>query len=336
MVRKTAYKEISKFNTLKEIWKRGFDWKYWVYRLKWHLAPKLKFVTKFPVHLDIESTNCCNLKCIMCPHSNPTREFKKSLGFMDIDLFKKIIDEGAKRGLYSIKLNWRGEPLVHKKCDEMVEYAKKKGILEVQFNTNGLLLNKELSERLINAGLDRIIFSVDAASEETYKKIRRGGDYNKLLKVIKEFINIKKLKKSKKPFIRMQLVKMDYNVSELDKFIEMWSPMVDQISTQEYTSRQEGERKLTSSEESIGRLPCRQIWQRLVITKDGDVVMCCRDWDSEQVLGKLDYKNNKEVMYFWKGETLSRIREMHKRKELNKIPVCKKCTYKESYNWKRK
>jgi len=69
----------------------------------------------------IEPTNVCNLKCIMCPNSvipqnNP--------GFMSMDLYKKIIDEG-KNHFTSIVLCLAGEPFLHKQLPEMVAYAKK-------------------------------------------------------------------------------------------------------------------------------------------------------------------------------------------------------------------
>jgi len=77
---------------LKRELKFGFNIKYRLYRMRWNYAPKFRYVTRFPTHIDFESTNNCNLRCVMCP-----REFmKEDKGFMDIDLFKKVIDEGRK------------------------------------------------------------------------------------------------------------------------------------------------------------------------------------------------------------------------------------------------
>ena len=89
MAKKSAYKEMkgsfSKFIAQSE------PISYISYRLRWKYAPILKKVTSFPIHLDIETTNTCDLKCCMCPHSNPTKEFKASLGFMNYLLFETII-----------------------------------------------------------------------------------------------------------------------------------------------------------------------------------------------------------------------------------------------------
>src|SRR3989304_2809368 len=95
--------------------------KYLLYRLKFNLSPKLKLTTKFPAHIDIESTNYCNLDCIMCGRSL----MPENLGIMDWDVFTKILKQCQDK-CSSIKLNWRGEPLIHPLLPEMVEAAKKK------------------------------------------------------------------------------------------------------------------------------------------------------------------------------------------------------------------
>ena len=332
MARKSAFKvEGSFLDKLKSEFKKGFNTKYRIYRTKWKYAPKLKYVLKFPTHVDIESTNTCNLKCSMCPHSKPTKEFQKSLGFMDMELYKKIIDQGIKNGMCSIKLNWRGEPLMHPKIAEMVQYAKEKGVLEVQMNTNGLLLNPELSEKLIDAKLDRMIFSVDGIKKETYEKIRVQGNYETLLDNIKTFVKIRNEKGLKKPLVRMQMVKMDCNINELEEFKSYWKPIVDEITTQNYTSRNEGETKFKGDSKIKGRLPCPQIWQRIVVSWGGKVIMCCRDWESENPIGKLDETTT--LKDIWKGKIITEIRKLHKQKRLDKIPICKKCSFCESYNW---
>ena len=134
------------FYKLKRELRFGLNLKYRLYRLRWNWAPKLRYVTRYPTHIDFETTNKCNLRCVMC-----AREFMEAnKGEIDFDLFKKVIDEAAGNGLKSIKLNWRGEPLIHPKVPEMVEYAKNKGVIEVMFNSNGILLTKELSRKLIN------------------------------------------------------------------------------------------------------------------------------------------------------------------------------------------
>jgi len=153
MAKNESYKEIGFFRPkFKKYSRIGLDLNYLFYRLNWYAVEKFHYITNFPVHIDFETTNFCNLKCTMCPHSLDGGFGEQ--GIMDFDIFKKVIDEGAGEGLKSIKLNIRGEPLLHPRLADMVRYAKTKGIIEVMFNTNGLLLDKAKTKALIEAGED--------------------------------------------------------------------------------------------------------------------------------------------------------------------------------------
>lgn len=340
-MKKTAFKELKGFsNFLKKLFGSDNKWRFICYRVRWNLLPRIHWVSKFPLHVDIETTNCCNLRCVMCPHGFPTAEFKKSLGSMDFELAKHIIDEGSRKGLASIKVNWRGEPLLWRKyLASLIRHAKNRGIIDVIMNTNGLLLDREFSEETIESGLDQIVFSVDGNSQESYQSIRKGGDFNRLVNNLETFIDIKKSKRNVKPLVRVQMVKQNNNINEIAAFIERWSGLVDSITFQDYTNRgEEKERLSVKSErfEKVGRRPCPQIWQRVVVTWDGKIVMCCRDWDSENVLGTLDYAQGRNIEYFWNGEELKRVRDLHLKRRLDEIPVCAKCSYKESFVWEKR
>lgn len=339
--KRSAFKEINRIRGfIKRLSIQNNKLKFWRYRFRWNYFPKYHIVSRFPTHVDIETTNRCNLKCVMCPHAFPTSEFIRSLGDMSLGLAKQIIDEGRRKGLASIKLNWRGEPLLCKDfLVEVIRYAKEQGIIETIVNTNGLLLDEGLSQEIIRAGLDQIIFSVDGDSSQTYEKIRHGGNFSKLVKNIEEFLKIRNSLRLFKPLVRVQMVKVDDNIYEVKHLIRRWASLVDSITFQDYTNRGEGVERLSFKEdefEKVGRRACPQIWQRIVVTWDGKVVMCCRDWESANVLGKLDYSEKKDLEYFWKGEKLNNTRRLHLKGRLNDISVCAKCTYKESFQWKKR
>jgi len=339
-MKRSAFKEINSTQRFaRQILKGDRRLKYLNYRFAWNFFPKLKYVAKFPTHVDIEITNKCNLRCVMCPHGFPTAEFRKSLGSMDPELAKKVIDEGCKKGLASIKVNWRGEPLIWKKnMRKLISYAKKKGIVDIMMNTNGLLLNNEFSKELIASGLDQISFSVDGTSSKTYESIRQGGNYFNAIGNIERFINIRNDMKRIKPLVRVQMVKQNDNIHEVDAFIKKWTSLVDSITFQDYTNRGETTGRLNETKDgyhTVGRRACPQIWQRIVVTWDGKVVMCCRDWNSENVLGELDYSRGRDLESFWSGKKLKKIRRLHLRRDVDKITACAKCTYKESFRWKK-
>src|SRR3972149_9206061 len=131
------------------------------------LQRKISFV--FPVRLNIEPTNYCNLSCSMCP-----RELNRPFGYMDINLFQKVIDESILYGRrLIITINKDGEPLLHPELPQMIQYAKhKKAAFKVNFYTNGILLTEEKTLELIKSGLDTIHISMDAFTNETYRKIK--------------------------------------------------------------------------------------------------------------------------------------------------------------------
>ena len=79
---------------------------------------------------------------------------------MKFNTFKKIIDEGAPKGLKAINLNNFGRVFFNKNLVKMIAYAKSKGLLDVMLHTNGTVMNEKLAEDVINSGLDRIIFSL--------------------------------------------------------------------------------------------------------------------------------------------------------------------------------
>ena len=116
--------------------------------------------------LIIEPTNTCNLRCTFC---FVTEGMTREDGFMDFELFKKVIDESP--GLEHLCMHNWGEPLLHKDIFRMINYAKAAGIAWVVMNTNGTLLTDKIIQRIVDSGLDIIRFSIDG-SAETFKKIR--------------------------------------------------------------------------------------------------------------------------------------------------------------------
>lgn len=290
---------------------KSFGPEYKAYREKWNEYPERGIVNDFPLHIDIESTNACNLRCTMCPRNFMTEK----IGYIEWDLFQKIIDEGARHRLPSIKLNYRGEPLLHPQLTEMVFYAKKKGIIEVQFNTNGLTLNEKKIEELIDSGLDRIIFSIDGATKKTYEMIRTGSNYERVANNVKTLVKMRNKKGSKRPLVRVQMVKMKENDHELQDFLRMWIPIANRVAV---NTKWEP----TGIQGEVEHFPCPQIWQRLMVCWDGEARMCCGDWQGEIVLG--DVKES-SIYELWHGEKLNKIRALHSEGRFNEMPVCLKC-----------
>lgn len=325
-----SYHEVGKirpiFNRIRRV---GFDIPYWKYRFNWWLVNKLHYVTPFPIHIDIESTNFCNLKCTMCPHS--LGDFEMSKGYFDLNLYRKLVGEFKKHRLKSLKLNIRGEPLLNRKLADMVALAKAAGVLEVMFNTNGLLLTPERTRELITAGLDLLIVSIDGASADTYNRIRKGGDYNRLVENLEYFVQYRRKKKLSKPVLRLQFVEMDENTHEVEKYLNMWTGKADVLTVNRYSNRGCGDRQVFNMK-PVGRTNCYHPWRRVSINWEGRLQMCCGDWQSRCVLGDV---SDQTIHDLWHSKKYNAYRALLLKRKLDEIPCCKDCFVLASYIWQR-
>lgn len=168
--------------------------------------------------MDFELNATCNLRCPMCPLSVESNSNKKQYQ-IPFELFCEIIDEGVSKGLSSIRLNYLNEPLLREDLEYFIKYAKSKGILDIYFSTNGMLLNKQRIKSLIESGLDRIQISLDTCSEEIYNKMRPGGNYQKVINNIQELTNIKKETNNLTPLVRVNFVRTEINEHKLEDFL---------------------------------------------------------------------------------------------------------------------
>src|SRR6478736_5097701 len=129
-----------------------------------------------PDIVQIESTNLCNAKCVFCPRD----EMHRRQGVMDMDLFKKVVDECAALGITHVRVHNYGEPFLDKQLVEKVRYAKERGIAEVGMISNGSLITEDLARGMIDAGLDAINISVDAAGKDVFERTRVNLDFDEV------------------------------------------------------------------------------------------------------------------------------------------------------------
>ncbi|MBU0600226.1 radical SAM protein [bacterium] len=308
--------------------------------------------------LEIEVTNDCNLKCIMCPR---TSKMSREIGYMDFELFKKIIDETEAS---SIHFSGLGEPLLHPQIREMFAYAKEKE-LEVGLRTNGLGLDEGFSKQIIEREfVDYIIFGLDAATKETYAKIKGVDLFDKAVENITKFLELKKeiLKDEpkyygiRKPLIGVQILKMKETDKEIEQFMNEWDIQEKVKKMINYRSRvQKSESvdaelwetiysKFLPVEHAIighfnnfcgqiedrsvidvtplKRFPCKQLQSGISILWNGDIVLCRQDFDSKSPIRNLRDQSLSEIL---ESEKLKNIWQAHKDGEYDKLPLCKDC-----------
>ncbi len=166
-----------------------------------------------PVRLWIELTSECNLRCVMCPNKDLPADKK---GYMDFEVFKKLVDE-AQEYIFDVSLLHRGESLLHPEFVKFLHYVTKYQ-WRTKLHTNGTVLTRELSREIIKAGLYRISFSFDGYTPKTYEKIRVGAKFEEVVENIRNLLILKKEMKSKYPIVARELIDFpNSEISDLEK-----------------------------------------------------------------------------------------------------------------------
>ena len=293
--------------------------KYFWNRIQWNYFAKYRLLSSKPPHLDIEPTSLCNMSCPMC-FTNFTDVDKN--GFMDLFLYKKIIDDAARLKIFSVRLSHRGEPLLHPDYIEMVSYAKKKGIQEVSTLTNGLLLDEDKIEQLFDAGLDWLNVSIDGINE-TYENIRKPAKFSDILRKIKFAHSLRNRRKLIRPIIWIQSIWSAVN-GDPKAYIDTFRKYVDKIAfhvDNDYTNKFEKDPTWI----------CHRLWHRMMILWNGKVPLCNSDFKCAYQIGDMKTQTIKEV---WLGGKMQKIRQLNiSRRRLELDPCADICNWGNKRVW---
>jgi len=291
-------------------------------RKGWAEFLELKRIHEPHVH-QIEPTNHCPYTCIMCPR---TKNMDREMGFMDLNLYKKIIDEISS---YSdsikskeIELFHFGESLLHPKIIEMIKYASEQK-LKITLSVNGPHLTPFMSLNILKEGAYKLIISIDGYDEESYKVIRgKSADYNKAVRNIENLINIHSELKSS-TIICVRIIVMDINENHSAAFCEKWKFKGIETEIREFFPWGEKEMvKLGKFEKLPHNMPCPFPWQYLVIQWNGDIVPCCRDQNGVLKMGNVMESSLKEI---WNSKKYEFFRNNHSDGDYSEYKKCKNC-----------
>ena len=264
----------------------------------------------------------------MCPRTHRVELGKWENRMMKFETFKKIIDEGADKGLKAINLNNFGESFYNKNIIKMIKYAKSKGVIDIMLHTNGTVMDEDLAKKIVNSGLDRIIFSLDSITKEIYEKIRVNAKFEDTVKNVKTFYKIREKLNSYKPVIRVSMVRMKENDHEAKNFESFWGAYADEITYTDYRN-QDGLDKVdryTKVRKENKSYACPALWQRMTINATGEVTACCRDAGKRLTLGSLDDSQN-NLKNIWDGIKLQEARKLHQEKKAYLIDACNGCDH---------
>lgn len=279
-----------------------------------------------PTLQTIETTNKCNLACGMCPRQFMTRK----VGTMNMELFKKIVDEVKQYQNYII-LHLMGEPLLDEHMIERINYCEDNGI-RVNISTNGTFLDSINARKILESKLSELILSVDATTKEVYSKIRVKGDFE----IMREnYHNFFRIKNEEYPDSRLktiiQFIKMNSNIHQVEDFRREWGPEnPSELRVKGFSTFADQHKQITQLAAMKYRYqpdivetrpPCFYLWKSMIALWDGKVVTCCRDYDGKIVMGDL---NKEKLIDIWKSDKLKRIRQEHLKGDFNN-GLCDNC-----------
>ena len=292
-------------------------------------AYNLKSHTRVPTTVHIEPTNECNQTCRMCLHPDMKREVRE----IDEVMAYKAIDECREIGDYAVHNSLFGEPFLNRKTIEYMAYAKQAGIPLVSVTTNLSSIKRREIDRLVEAGIDSIHVSFEGIDRERYREIRGIDSYEKVKSNLGYLLSKRAQSGADKPWVALTYVRTTESDEEIEQFKVEWQPQVNDlhISPQfEYLGRsqliREGDIGANSNQilarNSDKRVPCRQLWHRLVVLSNGDLVPCSQNIDGELAVGNIQ---DMTIVEAWNGPRMNQLRAAHLSNDYQAFPVCQRC-----------
>lgn len=192
------------------------------YRVEFTLSVELRFgdwvthlkESSHPAELMVEISTACNFSCLHCFRFSSER-FSEQL--MDTEVFRAVLSRAEEAGVTKLMISGWGEPTIHPYFVELLEEAKSRGF-HVAINTNGYYL-VELSEKLVELGVDEVYVSLDALDVELYSKIRRGGELSKITKGLEKLLKLKSSSELLRPEVKAIFTVTRLNVDEVGKVL---------------------------------------------------------------------------------------------------------------------
>jgi len=291
----------------------------------------------FPGSLQVENTSRCNANCYMCP---ATRLRKRVGADMPREIFEKVVLNCVGQFIHQFHMHCNGEPTLIGKDEFIYRVKFAKQHLNQQGTNIGMFSNAskltpEFSKELLEtAPLDYVFFSVDGDNAKTYESVRRGLKFEEVKRNILEYAKIKTElglnKKHKCTIVCMKNKKTENNSSKLSKIFGVegingvsYSPSINFAG-----SMDEKELHSNPKKYKVGRriTPCIRLWTNMTIMQNGNVALCCFDYEGKGNLGSIMVNTIQEI---WQSEKFNSYRQMHIQKKQELIPLCKNCNYME-------
>jgi radical SAM protein with 4Fe4S-binding SPASM domain len=293
---------------------REIGQRYLDYRQMWAGAGPAN-IPAFPIHIDFELIDECNMRCGFCPRNQTTHpdlpyEINTKAKISD-ELMRKVIAESGERGLQSVNFAF-GEPMLDERLFDWVRDFHRAGIVDTRVITNGLLLGKNI-DKIFDSGLVNLFVSLDAADKAMHTQ-QRGYGYDKIVANLKALLAEKERRKSIFPIVRVSFVDTGRSHHQLEEFRKLWADVVDHIDIQMYQNlgkfAPSGSKKLWA---------CNDPFRRVSVTADGNIIPCCTFHGKLLPVGNIA---NDTILEAWTSERMAMVRH---RLLNDEEPICVAC-----------
>jgi MoaA/NifB/PqqE/SkfB family radical SAM enzyme len=264
------------------------------------------------IKVGLELTSRCNLRCGMCPLPVLRRPYED----MEWWLVEKAEREIHGMGLGLKWLHEMGEPLLYPRVDDAIRLFP-----EASLSTNGMLLTREMGQRLLDANLRRLRICLDSVDAEVYPHLRTGGDWQTVVDLTREFLDL-----AKGHPIRIEIQKMRSRMT-LEESVDDFRRLFDLGRYRNAKVIEKTCEGLDVNEETDlhGKFyGCVQgaFFTWLVIYADGRVTHCCYDAHGDQVFGDLKEQTLTEMIG---TERFEAMYDAFRKGDLSELPRCAEC-----------
>lgn len=286
-----------------------------------------------PRYIDVELTNMCNFKCCFCPTG--TMGMQRTRGYMPEEVVEALINNIKKFQIPAVRFIRWGEPTLHPRYIEIMKRIKAEGGAIIHINTNGSMINRDQIQQLVDMELDSIKFSFQGADEGTYNEMRQGGDYKRLLQSIREMSEIRGNRKL--PYIQIsttltgetaeQIESFKQDIQEYCDYYNVGYTQLNHLNVDKMHISNEEKEKLKNLQKLEKLEPkyknvCAEAFDKLSVNWNGDVTLCCSDYDNFMIVGNILDMNLEEI---FTSKATNLYRDIIVKKQYKKIKCCSTC-----------
>ena len=291
----------------------------------------------FPSQVIVDVTELCNLECVHCPHPS----FKKSHHYtgqgLDPVLNQRLVDEVRAHGVGAtqyIRYTGEGEPLIHPKGYEMIEYAARRSGVFVTLTTNGTIMDERRTRRLLDSGVHLIDISIDAFTQDIYAKIRVKGDLAVTRANVLRLIEWVRATGSPTKVV-VSFIEQPENLHQVEAFERFWSSEgAHQVVVRRLHSGAGAvvpiADLLRAQASRADRYPCLYPWERIILNPRGELAFCPQDWVHGSILANYEHASIRDV---WRSAVYDRLRDAHLANDFSAHAFCGQCPDWKSTRW---